>query len=337
MKNIFNSKYPIIQAPMAGGIINPHFIAKICNSGIIGFIPGGYLSLPQLEEFIINVKNLLNPNAVFGVNIFIESDRKSEMIDKPNYIINIEKELNYNSINQIEIPSNIPENDYIDLFIKYSVKIISCTFGFFNNQSFQRLKEYNIKTIANTTNLKEFEHCIKHKADAVVIQGTEAGGHQSSFMSNEVNLKSTRELLLQIREIYPTITIITAGGISPDNYKEFLNLGADYVQLGTAFMLTHESNLSDNIKQFIIASKDTSLNNKITGKYARGIQNKLMEIINKETTTHEFPVQHYITSEIRKYAKSQDNYNFMSLWVGSNPNNFRLQSLEELIDKLIYK
>ncbi|MDD3266865.1 MAG: nitronate monooxygenase [Burkholderiales bacterium] len=334
MKNIFNSKYPIIQAPMAGGIINPQFVATVCNSGIIGFIPAGYLSILQLEEFIINVKSLLKPNTIFGVNIFIEQFRQSNIIDKPKYLIDIEKELNYKSTDQVQVPASISENDYIDLLIKHSVKMVSCTFGFFNSKSIQRLKEYNIKIIGNATNIEEFEYCIKHKADAIVIQGTEAGGHQASFMNERVNLTTTKELLTQIRKVYPSTIIISSGGISTSNYKEFLNLGADYVQLGTAFMLTHESSLSEIIKQFIIISKNTTLNNKITGKYARGVQNKLMEVLDLETVNHHFPIQHYITTEIRKYAKSENNYDFMSLWVGSNPDNFNLQSLEDLIKTL---
>lgn len=334
MRNIFNSQYPIIQAPMAGGIVSPKFVADVSNSGIIGFIPAGYLSILQLEEFIIGVKKFLNDEAIFGINIFIEKHRSSEIIYKPEYLINIEKELDYKSINQIQIPASIPENEYIDLIIKYSIKIISCTFGFFNKESIQRLKKHNIKIIGNATNLEEFEYCLENSADAVILQGTEAGGHQANFIDNKINLTSTKELLIEIKKRYPNSTIISTGGISPYNYKDFINLGADYVQLGTAFMLTNESSLPTKIKQFIAVSEITSLNNRITGKYARGVSNSLMEILEMVPISHNFPIQHYITTEIRKYAKSQNNHEFMSLWVGSNPDNLELQSLKDLIKKL---
>lgn len=319
---------------MAGGIIDANFIIKVCNSGIVGFIPSGYLTLAQLEEFIISVKKEINENAVFGINIFIEQNRIVNEIDKPEYLINIEKKLNYKSTNKVQIPASINEIDYVDLIIKHSIKIVSCTFGFFNKKSVERLKEHNIQIIGNATNLEEFEYCLNHGADAIVVQGTEAGGHQASFINNEANLRSTKELLCEIRKTYPDTIIISTGGISINNYKEFFQLGANYVQLGTAFMLTHESSLTNVIKQSIIKLQDTSLNNKITGKYARGIRNQLMEILDAETITYDFPIQHYITTKIRKYSKSQNNHEFMSLWAGSNPDNLKLQSLDELINSL---
>lgn len=334
-KNIFNTRYPIIQAPMAGNILDAEFIIKICNSGMLGFIPSGYLSLAQLEDFIIKVKQNIDHDSIFGVNIFIEKPRISQTIYKPNYLYELEKNFDEITSLTVNIPKNIEESDYIELLIKYSVKIVSCTFGFFNHSSIKKLKEHNIKIIANITNIEEFNFCIENGADAIVIQGTEAGGHQASFLNSQANKTTTRDLLNQINQIAHNSVIIVAGGVSTNNYKNYLYNNANYVQLGTAFMLTKESKLPQKIKEFIIKSQNTSLSNKITGQYARGIQNTLMQSLETHNINPEFPIQHYLTSEIRKMSRNENNPQFMSLWVGSNSDNFKLRLLDDLIQELI--
>lgn len=335
-RQIFNIKHPIIQAPMAGGILSPEFITKVCNHGLLGFIPAGYLSLDQLDEFIYKVKqNLSSINLPFGVNLFLEEQRVNDQVfDKPEYYQALEKELGFESRPVFNVPKSIVESDYIDLLIKHSVPIVSCTFGVFSTDSIERLKKHNIKIIGNVTSVAEFESCYNNKADAIVIQGTEAGGHQASFLTNNINLNPTLELLKQVRTLNQTITLIAAGGISYKNYKEYFKYGADYVQLGTSFMMTYESNLPLTYKEFILKSKHlTTLTSDITGKWARGVKNELCNLTQNHCE-YPFPYQHYLTTYLRQQAKLQHNPEYASLWGGSNEDNYVLCSLDELIAKL---
>jgi hypothetical protein len=91
-----------------------------------------------------------------GVNIFI--DKKQQMyrnlsFTKTNTILEIEKLLNIDIANN-SFSMNIPqESQYVDKIIANSLPVASCTFGFFNGDSIQKLKRKQIKIIGNATNL----------------------------------------------------------------------------------------------------------------------------------------------------------------------------------------
>lgn len=331
--SLINLKYNIIQAPMAGGILNPLLVATVCNSGMLGSIPAGYLGLKALQKFIKEVKNLTkNP---FMVNLFIESPRNAETtFTKSNTIIAIEQKLGGSTSNKtFIIPPTISEEDYIELLIKEKVPMVSTTFGFLSKPSVERLKENNIKIIGTATNYKEFTYLVNNHADAVILQGKEAGGHQGSFLSDAKNENTTLTLLQLVRKQNKNAVLIVAGGVSVNNMEEFFKAGANYIQLGTAFMMAEESNLPYNIKVYIAANIHTEVNKNITGKYARGVKNELMKAFDKCNTNeiYGFPTQHYHTSQLRGLAKQNLNPEYLSLWVGSNQGNLKVQPLNSLI------
>ena len=165
------------------------------------------------------------------------------------------------------------------------------------------------------------------------MQGTEAGGHQASFLTNEINITSTLDLIKMVRSTNSNAPLIAAGGVSSSNYKKYFDIGADYVQLGTAFMMTHNSSLLEVYKNFIGSCEDTKLTKDITGKWARGVKNKLFEEISGKCH-FEFPNQHYLTSPLRQESKRQQNPEYISLWAGSNRETYNRCTLEALIKVL---
>ncbi len=319
---------------MAGGIISPKFVSNVCNNGLLGFIPGGYLNIQSLKEFIVTTKSLLRSNALFGVNIFIDKEQRNidQVFKKSLDVIKIEHLLNINFCDHFTVHSTAKEDECIDLLIQQAVPIASCTFGFFNKYSVEKLKSNNIKIIGNATTLEEFKFCLEHGADAVVVQGTEAGGHQASFLEDTKNIKSTLITLEEIRKIYPHVVIIASGGISTKNMTNYFNSGANYVQLGTAFMMTYESSATDVTKKYIMKNQHTVLTDIITGKWARGIENSLTQHL--QNNTYDFPIRHYETAPLRAKAKGNSNPEYLSLWAGCNPDNLEMMSLEQLLDNI---
>lgn len=334
--SLFNLKYNIIQAPMAGGIVNPSLVASVCNAGMLGSIPAGYLTITALEKFIFEVKQLTSKP--FIVNLFNEPLRTKEQVFQKSHTIKaLEKKLGSKQVSEtFSVPATINEEDYINLLIKEKVPIVSTTFGFLNKNSIKRLKDNNIKIVGNATTSKEFTYLIANGADAVILQGFEAGGHQGSFLSDCENKSTTLELLKLVRKHHKETILIVAGGVSTKNMANFFTAGANYIQLGTTFMLTKESKLPEHIKEYILNKKVTSISKSITGRYARGIRNNLMAVLDKVDSNDifSFPVQHYHTSEIRKLAKQVLNPEYSSVWAGENPDNLKIQLLNDLIVSL---
>ncbi|ASG68630.1 hypothetical protein fh0823_16850 [Francisella halioticida] len=92
-------KFNIIQAPMAGGIVTPEMVSVVSNSGMLGMISSGYLSIQQLEEFILEVKKSLKIGSVFGINLFIEPFvNQSKSYDKNHNIVRAEEHLQKNKV-----------------------------------------------------------------------------------------------------------------------------------------------------------------------------------------------------------------------------------------------
>ena len=83
-------KYPVIQAPMAGGIVTPDMVSAVSNFGMLGSIPSGYLTIQDTVKFIEAVKRkTLNP---FLLNFFVNYNNKNPcFMKKPQEIIKIEK------------------------------------------------------------------------------------------------------------------------------------------------------------------------------------------------------------------------------------------------------
>ena len=326
-------EYPIIQAPMAGGLLTPGFVAEVANSGCLSFIPGGYLSPDELEDFIKDTKRLTD--RPFGVNLFIEQDLYSPHYYKSKTVIDLEKSLGINKNPDVPLPQRFSEADYIKVILKNKIYLVSCTFGVFSSDSITRLRANKVKIWSNVTSLSEAEFSLAKRVDGIILQGAEAGGHQASFLLEEANTTPTMELLKQARARYPETLLIAAGGINSTNLKQYIEAGADYVQIGTEFLLCHEASIPKCYKEYILAHPQTRVTRAITGRYARGVENQLMKQLELSRQILDFPLQHYSTIAIRNYGKTHNNPDYLSLWAGQNLHQCQPMTLKDLLIKLI--
>ena len=115
-------------------------------------------------------------------------------------------------------------------------------------------------------------------------------------------------------------------------------LGASAVQMGTAFLSCKEANLPKPWLDSLLNSKDTStvLTRSFTGKYARGIKNRFIEEMSSlEKEVAPYPIQNYLTRQIRNAAKEKGDAQFMSMWAGQGSSMSREFSVKELIVALV--
>ena len=178
--------------------------------------------------------------------------------------------------------------------------------------------------------------------DAIVVQGSEAGGHRGSFPDTKEDVSvGTMALVPQIVDCV-TIPVIAAGGIMDGRgIKAAMAIGAQGVQLGTVFLATEESGAHAVYKEKIISSDEqsTMMTKVFSGKYARGIRNTFMEEMEKEIDSIlPYPMQHDLTSVMRKQAAAHQDPNYMSLWAGQGVGMVKQsQSATQVMDELIRK
>src|SRR6202012_4954554 len=103
----------------------------------------------------------------------------------------------------------------------------------------------NILTVGTATTPDEAAVLQDAGVSAIVASGFEAGGHRGSFLrSPEDSLTGMFSLLPQIVDVVE-VPVIAAGGIGDARgVVAALALGADAVQLGTAFLACEESGAS---------------------------------------------------------------------------------------------
>ncbi|QUG42295.1 nitronate monooxygenase [Psychrobacillus sp. INOP01] len=341
--NLLKIDFPIIQAPMAGGITTSKFVAAVCNNGALGMIGAGYISPIQLREQIREVKELTSNS--FGVNLFVpgEFEISENKIEIANRLLNRYREQLNIQEEKVTLPS--VEDGFqsymqqIQVVIEEKVPICSFTFGVPTADVMRKFKQHNVTTIGTATTVAEAISIEKLGMDAVVVQGSEAGGHRGNFIGDhEESLIGLMTLIPQVADIV-NIPVIAAGGIMDGRgLMASLCSGAKAVQMGTAFLTCEESGAHPLHKEAIMHSKDgdTTLTRTFSGKWARGINNKfIMEMGEYEDTIPNFPIQNALTQSIRKASAHQNNKEYMSLWAGQNAKLARVETVEQLVQRVM--
>ncbi|MFD2630406.1 NAD(P)H-dependent flavin oxidoreductase [Oceanobacillus kapialis] len=342
--SLLKVKYPIIQAPMAGGITTTHLITEVANAGGLGMIGAGYLSPDQLRQQVNDVQEVTS--SPFGVNLFVPNE--FHVTEEEITLSNDQLAPIRNQLQLSQKPSNKnPEfNDLhntfleqIDVVIEEQVPICSFTFGIPSEQVINRLKQHGILLIGTATTVKEAIAIEKAGMDIIVVQGSEAGGHRGNFLDSYDNsMIGLMALIPQVVDMV-NVPVIAAGGIMDGRgLVASLSLGAQGAQMGTAFLTCEESGANELHKAAILHAEEdrTVVTRAFSGKWARGIQNEFISTMQeKEHLLPDFPVQNSLTKEIRKAAASQGKPEFMSLWAGQNASMAKKQTIQTLMQSIV--
>lgn len=337
-------KYPIIQAPMAGGITTSNLVAEVSNIGGLGMIGAGYMDSIQMRKQIREIKKLTSK--VFGINLFVPNEFvvTERIVNSANEVLQpIREQLNLPQNDNLEIPTfnHVVEafNEQIKTVIEEEVSICSFTFGIPSVKVIRELKRHHIILIGTATTVREAIENERAGIDIVVVQGSEAGGHRGSFIrGHQESLVGLMSLIPQVADNV-SIPVVAAGGIMDGRgLMASICLGAKAVQMGTAFLTCKESGANELHKEGIINAHEDQivLTRSFSGKWARGVKNRFIAGMQEnEASIPNFPIQNTLTKEIRKASSSQKRADFMSLWSGQSPRLAEKQSVNSLIKKVI--
>ena len=233
-------KYPIIQGAMAW-ISDGNLAGHVSKAGGLGIIAGGGMSPELLREEIRKAK--LITNNPFGVNLMLMME-------------NIESQ--------------------IEVCIEEKIKVVTTGAG--NPGPYmEKMKNAGIKVLPVVASVALAKRMEKIGADAVIVEGMEAGGHIGEL--------TTMAFLPQVVEAV-SIPVIGAGGFcSGKQFLAGLALGAEGIQAGTIFLTANECLIHDNYKEAILKARDRStvVTGTFTGHPVRVIDNKLAkEIVSLE-------------------------------------------------------
>jgi nitronate monooxygenase len=301
---------------MAGGPSTPALAAAVANAGGYGFVAAGYLTANALRETIAMTRALTD--APFGVNLFMPST-PGDPVEIDAYAKTLQSEAELLGV-KLGLPHWEDDAYEAKLDVVESVRplLVSFTFGCPPSQIVDRLHRADIQVAVTVTSLAEALLASDTGADLVAVQGSEAGGHQGSFIDLGANQRSLLSLLEEIRETSDVPMIGTGGVMNGHDAACVLRAGAIAVQLGTALLCTPEAGTSSPYRRALLNARypTTILTRAYSGRFARGLANEFA-LAHDGEAPQAYPEVHHLTRPLRAAATKIDNASVPNLWAGT--------------------
>jgi nitronate monooxygenase len=341
---LFGIKYPIIQGPFGGGLSSVALTHTVSNFGGLGSFGGQPFTANDLIKTCIDIRKVTNKP--FNINLWVnDRDARLSVFGDEDY----QKLTHLFSPYFKELGLPIPErpkdlgpqfDEQVEAIFEAKPAVFSFVYGIPSQNILEKCRSLNIKTVGAATTVDEAIALEKAGVDAIVATGFEAGGHRVSFLrSAESSLTGTFALIPQVADNVK-IPIIAAGGIADSRgVKAALALGADAVQIGTAFLATNQSNATQDHKDKLFSeeAKYTTLTKIFTGRLSRGIKNRLTEELKEqENLLAPYPLQSKFMGYLKAYpATSNSNPDFKSYWAGQSAALLKHKDAHELLVSIV--
>ncbi|MCK2037813.1 nitronate monooxygenase [Microbacterium sp. SSW1-49] len=216
--------------------------------------------------------------------------------------------------------------------------VLSVVFGVPSEALIAEAHDRGVRVIGTATTVAEAVALAEGGVDAVVATGAEAAGHRVSFLRTaEESLVGTFPLVPQVVDAVD-VPVIAAGGISDRRgVAAAFALGAQGAQIGTAFLATAESAITDAHREAIrrTAADEMVLTRAMSGRLARGARNRAVRAIEASGTIAPFPMQNWLTGKFRAAAGQQNLGELQSLWMGQAAPLARYGTAAEAFAELV--
>jgi nitronate monooxygenase len=331
---------PIVQAPMLGAS-DAAMVRAASGAGGLGTLAAGALAPAAIAREIAALKTDGKP---FGANLLVvpKAAPDAETVARATARL---KSWRREFGLAAELPPNLWPNRWaedfrsqLDALIEAAPPVASFTFDLIAPEDVAALKRVGCFVIGTATDVREARAWAGIGADAIVAQGYEAGGHHGAFLSDGNEAAVGLVALVPAIKRAVGLPVIAAGGIMDGaGIAAALLLGADAVQMGTAFLLSPQSTISRPWRD-VLARRDedvTRLTRVYSGRYARGIENRfLREMRGIEKDIPAYPVQNALTRELRAASAKAGSADALSLWAGQGAGAIRARDTAELVAAL---
>ena len=259
LTELLGIKHPVIQGAMSW-VSFPPLVAAVSNAGGMGILGAAFMNPDQLRENIRQIKAMTNKP--FGVNF---------------------------------MPDNPIVDQLLDVILEEKVPVAS--YGRGNpKRVIDRVKPHGIIALPTMGSVRHAIRAEQDGADALIVQGTEGGGHTGHVATM---------VLVPLVTSKVKIPVVAAGGIgNARGLAAALALGAEGVSMGSRFIVTKEAPVPENVKQYIIdkTEEDTVVTDNLTGVRCRVLKNdfakRLLEMAKSKVDPWE--MMQYGVGRIRK-------------------------------------
>ena len=320
---------PIVQAPMAGGPSTPALAAAVNRGGGLGFLAAGYLSPERVAADIASVRELTEQP--FGVNVFVGAGRPADPERVAAYAQRLGAEAQ-----RAGVALGTPRFDDDAFVEKIAVlrdaapAVVSFTFGLAPQAVMDDLRARGSEVWLTVTSPGEAAAAAAAGADALIVQGFEAGGHRGVFDDDDEQSELTLLAALQLIRARVSLPLIAAGSIMTGAaLGAVLVAGASAGQIGTAFLCAGEAATSPAQRAATATEARTVLTRAFSGRTARGIVNRWHREHAAEAPAA-YPEVNHLTSPLRAHGRASGDADLINLWAGQAHALVQARAAEEL-------
>ena len=305
---------PVVGAPLAGGASTPQLTAAVSDAGGLGFIAAGYKTVDEVRREIEQVRG--RTRRAFGINVFFPPQLAADEAAVGEYTLRLAGEAERYGVACGDARWSDDEwKGKLELIARERPAVASFTFGCPDGSIVSRLRSSGIAVWCTVTAPTEAKVAAAAGVDALVVQGSEAGGHQGSFDDTDAAPVGLLALLQLVRDA-TDLPLVAAGGIANGaGVAGVIAAGASAAQIGSCLMLTPEAGTSAPHRAEFASDTPTALTRAFSGRRARGIVNRFMRD-HDAAAPKAYPQVHYLTAPLRAAARAAADADGINLWAG---------------------
>lgn len=339
VSSLLGIRYPIIQGPFGGGASTAQLAASVSNAGGLGSFGAYGLHADQITALIGDIR-ALTPRS-FAVNLWVSThDAPESEMTRERYEAAVEYLRPVYATFGAQAPPypdrfTVSFEEQVEAILQARPPAFSFVFGIPDEGILDACRSTGITTIGTASTVAEAVALDEAGVDLIVASGFEAGGHRVSF------LQAADQSLIGGIALIPAVTdqvkapVIAAGGIADARgVVAALALGAQGVQIGTAFLATQESGALPEHRAALFGAAPTVLTKVVTGRLARGITNNLTGLFPAGDDILPFPYQGYLLGPVIAAAHDQHRADLAKLWCGQSAGLLSCRHADELMDAL---
>lgn len=325
LTRLLGIEYPIVQGPL-GGLSSQRLTAAVSRAGGLGSFGAHSLEPAAIADTIAEIRSL-TPRP-FAMNLWVAMEdagaRASDAAAFARSLAPLAPHLAALGVTAPGFQPYVPKRfeDQVRVLLDAKVPVFSFIFGIPPREILEECRRLGIVLIGTATTVEEAAALEEAGVDAIAASGFEGGGHRGSFLRPaEDSLTGTFSLVPQVVDRV-SVPVIAAGGIADARgMLAALALGAEAVQLGTAFLACEESGANPVHRAALREGRAgwTGLTRGFSGRLARGIRNRLMEVVNRPgVEILPYPLQRGVVRALAVAAEAAGREDLLPLWAGQS-------------------
>jgi nitronate monooxygenase len=334
---------PIVQGPFGSGLSAVDLVVAVSEGGGLGSFGVHHLDGEGIRSVAGQIR--ARTQRTFALNLWIPlADSDDPKLSDEQWSVACALLRPFFEELDVPMPSRPTRfgphyQEQVDALIELRPPVFSFVFGIPAPEVLERCRHAGIATLGAATTAAEARALEDAGVDMIVASGFEAGGHRVSFLREpEDCLTGTMALIPQVVDAVK-IPVVAAGGISDGRgIAAALTLGASAAQVGTAFLACEESNAPSlhRARLFSAGASRTTLTRAFTGRLARSLHNGFIDAMRgKEAMFAPYPVQAWLTAQLKSAALAANRADVISLWAGQGAALLRERHAAQLLRFLI--